>query len=241
MPVETPFHISHYGHENELAVGDFVLTDSSMPLRTAFARPNVSLAFMIPYATLARYLPDPEASFGRVVTDTNAFSRVVGTTVGAIWSHTQTGSHEECAPNFARSLLESIAAACALEHRSGVAESCVANTRRTQIKRFIEKHLRDTGLNAHSVAAGLRLSARYTRMLFATEGEGIAEYILRRRLEECANQLTDSLWLGHSITETAFAWGFSSTAHFTRAFKERFTLTPSEYRRNRAREPVFTT
>jgi AraC-like DNA-binding protein len=69
-------------------------------------------------------------------------------------------------------------------------------------------------------------------MVFTAEGEGIAEYIRRRRLEECASQLRNAVWQGRSITDTAFAWGFSSMAHFTRAFKERFAVTPTEYRRN---------
>jgi AraC-like DNA-binding protein len=70
-------------------------------------------------------------------------------------------------------------------------------------------------------------------MVFAAEHESISDYILRRRLEECAVQLGNVLWTGRSITEIAFDWGFSSMAHFTRAFKERFAVTPSEYKRTR--------
>ena len=41
---------------------------------------------------------------------------------------------------------------------------------------------------------------------------------------------------GRSITETAFDWGFTNTAYFTRAFKQQFGETPTGYRRSRATE-----
>jgi AraC-like DNA-binding protein len=80
----------------------------------------------------------------------------------------------------------------------------------------------------------LGLSPRYTRMVFSAEGESVSDYIMRRRLEECAHQLTSAPWNSRSITETAFDWGFSSMAHFARSFKEKFAATPTEYRRGRS-------
>jgi AraC-like DNA-binding protein len=75
------------------------------------------------------------------------------------------------------------------------------------------------------------VSPRYVRMIFAARQENVSAYILRRRLEECAQQLTSVLWSGHTIAETASSWGFTSMAHFTRAFKDRFGVTPRQYRR----------
>jgi AraC-like DNA-binding protein len=189
---------------------------------------------MLPYEILARYIPNPEAVFGRRVRGSGGFGQLVGTMLRAIWTQVENGLPPECGPNLTKSLLEVIATAYAIEHRVDAGESSVAAARRAQIKRFIERHLRDADLNASSVATGLGLSARYTRMVFAAEGEGIADYIMRRRLEECATQLKSAPWQGRSITDTAFTWGFSSMPHFTRAFKEHFTVTPTEYRRTAA-------
>jgi AraC-like DNA-binding protein len=231
MPVENAVHEQHYGHAIDLAEGDFVLTDSVMPWQTAFGEPNTSLGLLLPYETLRHYIPNPECVFGRRVTGSHGFGQLVGTMLRAIWTQVEQGLPPECGPGLAKGLLEVIATAYAIEHGIDTDESSVAAGRRAQIKRFIERHLRDTDLNARFVATGLGLSPRYTRMVFTAEGEGIADYILRRRLEECATQLRAAPWQGRSITDTAFAWGFSSMAHFTRTFKERFTVTPTEYRR----------
>jgi AraC-like DNA-binding protein len=232
MSVKGVVRLVHGGHDVELAEGDLVLTHSAMPSRMIFGHDNTSLGLLLPYETLRRYLPDPEAVFGRRVFGDRGFGPLVGTMLRAVWAHVEQGLPTEYGPNLVKGLLEVIAATYAMEHRSDACTSSVAAARRAQIKRFIEAHLRDASLSAHSVATGLGLSARYTRMVFMAEGEGIADYILRRRLEECASQLRNALWQRSSITDTAFAWGFSSMAHFTRAFKERFAVTPSEYRRD---------
>jgi AraC-like DNA-binding protein len=67
--------------------------------------------------------------------------------------------------------------------------------------------------------------------VFASSGEKVSGYIIRRRLEECAKQIRNPAWAGHTLTEIAFAWGFNSAAHFTRSFHERFGMTPRDYRR----------
>ena len=232
MSVKSVVRVVHGGHDVQLEEGDLLLTDSAMPSRMTFGHDNTSLGLLLPYETLRRYLPDPEAMFGRRVTGGHGFGPLVGTMLRAIWAHVEQGLPPEYGPNLVKGLLEVIATTYAMEHRADICGSSVAAARRAQIKRFIEGHLRDADLSANSVATGLGLSARYTRMVFTAEGEGIADYIKRRRLEECASQLRNALWQGRSITDTAFAWGFSSMAHFTRAFKERFAVTPTEYRRN---------
>jgi AraC-like DNA-binding protein len=54
---------------------------------------------------------------------------------------------------------------------------------------------------------------------------------LDARLEECAKQIRNPAWTGHTLTEIAFGWGFNSAAHFTRTFHEQFGMAPREYRR----------
>jgi AraC-like DNA-binding protein len=234
MPIQGPLASSHYGHDVEVEEGDFVMTESLMPSRTSFVAPNHSLGVLIPYDVLTRHIPDPEAILGMRVHGDLGFGQMVNTMLRAFWAQIERGIPAEFGARVARNLLDLVATAYAMEHRAHAAESSIATARRAQIKRFIECHLRDSDLTAQSVATGIGLSSRYTRLIFSAEGEGISDYILRRRLEECAHQFGNAWWRGRSITDTAFEWGFSSMAHFTRAFKEQFAVTPTEYRRSRA-------
>jgi AraC-like DNA-binding protein len=234
MPIMGRLSSSHYGYDVNLEEGDFALSDSFAPGRVAFAEANQSIGVSIPYETLTPHIPHPEAIFGRRVAANAGFAQLVSCMLRALWTQAERGLPSEFGPGLAKNLLELLATAYAIDHRAAVSESSVQCARRAQIKRFIERRLRDADLNAQAVAEGLRLSPRYIRRLFATEGESVSDYILRRRLEECARQLTSALWQGRSITDTAFEWGFSSMAHFTRAFKDRFAVTPSDFRRSRA-------
>src|SRR5690606_41043905 len=85
------------------------------------------------------------------------------------------------------------------------------------------------------VAAHFGLSSRYLRKLFAGEGESVARYIQRRRLEKSADRITNLLWRDQSITDICYDVGFKSPPHFTRAFKARFGVTPNEYRKRAVR------
>src|SRR5690606_21176786 len=109
--------------------------------------------------------------------------------------------------------------------------STVIGLRKAQARQFIERHLQDPNLSAATIAQGLRISPRYLRMLFADDQENVSAYVLRRRLEECAAQIASEGWKHLTITEIAFKWGFNSSAYFARAFRQRFGMTATEYRR----------
>jgi AraC-like DNA-binding protein len=233
MPIEGTFLSNHYGRQVKLDEGDLVMTESLSPSRKTFVERNRSLGVLMPYDLLARHIPDAEAVFGVRIPGNRGLGQLVGTMLRALWTQAERGLPTELGAGVAKSLLDLVATAYAMEHNVAVAESSVAAARRAEIKRFIERHLRDSDLTVQSVAAGLGLSPRYTRLVFSAEGESISDYIRRRRLDECAHQLSSALWRGRSITETAFDWGFSSMPHFTRSFKERFAATPTEFRRTR--------
>jgi AraC-like DNA-binding protein len=130
----------------------------------------------------------------------------------------------------ARHLLEMISMSYTMGFEGSNASATLWQ-RRKDIIRYIEEHLRDPALSPASIAAGLRLSPRYLRTIFSISGERVSAYILRRRLEECARQMRNPAWNGHTLTEIAFSWGFNSSAYFTRCFHEQFGVAPRDYRR----------
>jgi AraC-like DNA-binding protein len=237
MPIEGRVRSCHYGHDVLLEEGDFVLSDYSAPSRTLLMGPNYSYGLSFSYDTLIRFIPSPEAIFGRRVCGSDGLGHTVGALVRSLWTQVERGVPTHFGPGLAKNVLEVVAAAYAMQYAAEVAECSVASGRRGQIKRFIETHLREADLTATAVADGLGISPRYVRMVFSAEKESVLDYILRRRLEESAMQLTSAPLASRSITDVAFECGFSSMAHFTRSFKKRYGMTPSEYKRSSGAPP----
>jgi len=75
------------------------------------------------------------------------------------------------------------------------------------------------------------MSLRSVHRAFATDPAGSASrYVWMRRVERCADDLRDPGQAHRPITDICFSWGFNSTSHFSRLFKERFGVTPRGYR-----------
>ncbi len=95
-------------------------------------------------------------------------------------------------------------------------------------REYIEAHLDEEGLTAHDVAAHVGISERHLRRLFAAQDTSVADHILQRRLERAHRLLQDRQARRLTIAETAYRCGFSNHAHFSRVFKQRYGMTPSE-------------
>ncbi len=223
--------IGHHGHSETLREGDMILCDASSPLRLAVDAAAEMLLLRIPAATLKTHLPSPECFCGRALRSTEGVTSTATKMAVSLFEHLEAGLSLHYRERVAQHLLDVIATAYALAFHTPESQSSIVSGRCALVKLFIEQHLRDPDLTACMIASRLKLSPRYLRMIFAGEGETVSGYILRRRLEQCARQIGDPAWRGHSMTEIAFGWGFNSAPHFTRTFRDRFDMPPREYRR----------
>lgn len=98
---------------------------------------------------------------------------------------------------------------------------------------FIETHLSIAGLTAEDVAQDQRISRRRLDYLMcATFGRSIASHLWNRRLEQAGSDLRDARQSKASVAQIAFANGFEDAAHFARAFKRKYAVTPGQWRLN---------
>ena len=231
LSLQGSIHISHYGKDAVLDEGDFVLQDSQAPCRMSFPAPNQALSLRLSPETLQKYIPTPERVCGVRMFGSRGLGRTVRTMLPSLWGQVEDGLPVEFSESLANSLLEIVATSYAIEHKA-TKESATTSVLRAQITRFVEANLADPDLSIGAIARSLHVSPRYLHRVFADENESLWGYILRRRLEECALQLRSPLWQGHTITKIAFAWGFSSMAHFSRSFKEHFGANPTDFRRH---------
>ena len=103
---------------------------------------------------------------------------------------------------------------------------------RERIKQHVSAHLGDPGLSVDGIALALNCSRRHLYNAFAEEPDGVAGYILRRRLEACRKTFDDRSNNHRSITDIALGHGFSNMAHFSRVFRTHLGVPPSDYRRS---------
>lgn len=101
---------------------------------------------------------------------------------------------------------------------------------RERIKAFIAEHLGDPDLDIAAIAAGLGYSLRTVHKAFEGENCSIGQYIWERRLAAVRHEL-ERASSGASISDIAFSWGFSSAAHFSRAFRALYGVSATEWRR----------
>lgn len=93
--------------------------------------------------------------------------------------------------------------------------------------RYLEKHFNDP-LNLIEVAALANFSPYHFHRTFkAVQGETLADFIRRLRLEAAANDLFKTK---QPIINIALDYGFSSSQNFAKPFKQHFGVTPSAFR-----------
>jgi AraC-like DNA-binding protein len=124
-----------------------------------------------------------------------------------------------------------LSACCQINGYQREPQNADALAKQEKIKLAINQNLRQPDLCVGELAKQFGCSVRYIQRLFSDEDCTVSKYIRRQRLEGCKRQLADANWLHHSITEIAFNWGFNSSAHFARVFKEEYGISAREYRK----------
>lgn len=96
---------------------------------------------------------------------------------------------------------------------------------------FIECNLSTPGLTAEEVARAQAIGRRrLDQLMHQAIGLSVTAQIWSRRLQRAADELRDPRRMSASIAQIAFANGFEDPAHFARAFKRRFAVTPGLWR-----------
>ncbi|HZC38957.1 MAG TPA: helix-turn-helix transcriptional regulator, partial [Sphingomicrobium sp.] len=97
------------------------------------------------------------------------------------------------------------------------------------IKGDILSSLQDE-LMLDDVAARHRLSPRYVRMLFESEGTSFSEFVREERLKRAHRMLISRRFDHYRISEIAYEVGFNDLSYFNRSFRRRFGCSPGETR-----------
>jgi len=109
------------------------------------------------------------------------------------------------------------------------ANSSVREAHLTRIESFVRQALHDRELDPETVAAACGISTRYLHELFRDTNQTLGQWIRDQRLAACREDLADRT-SRQTIAEIAYHWGFSDQAQFSRAFRNHYGLSPTEFR-----------
>ena len=96
---------------------------------------------------------------------------------------------------------------------------------------FIESHLGEPNLSTAEIAHALSLSPRHLSRVFAGRDTAVAQHVQELRLERAGALLVSKEGRHLTAAEVGRRCGFTSASHFSRVFRARFGLTPTEARR----------
>ncbi|WP_198024746.1 AraC family transcriptional regulator [Bradyrhizobium sp. Cp5.3] len=103
------------------------------------------------------------------------------------------------------------------------------------IKLDVRKLFGRADLSVVTVALRHGVTPRYVQKLFESEGTTFTEYVVERRLAEARRMLGDPRFSDHAIGDIALRCGYGDMPHFSRSFRRRFGMTPTDARAHRER------
>ena len=221
--------VAQRGQTAQLTPGDFALYSSIEPYELRLTDAFEQLVVQVPRSKLLARLPTADLLTGRRVSGEEALGRMVGSGIRQIAeamraSETQTREHLQDA------IVDLIAAGLAsleeVPYELALPEQQTLN----RAKAYVQANLSDFDLDRSRVAAAMGMSVRRLNEIFAKEDSSLAAYIRGARLERIAQDLEDPRLATVSISSLALRWGIGNFQHFSRIFKERFGLTPRDFR-----------
>jgi AraC-like DNA-binding protein len=208
--------------------GEFCLLDHAREYEVLHGDGVRTLCIDVPRERLDERVSGVRNLAGRLMRPDSSSARVLLALMQGLGNEAARGGVMSLSPAFGEHLLGMVAAtySSCLDPRAsrGMEERAHA------CRAYIESRLTDPELNPQQVASHFGVSPRYLRTVLSADGETFSAYLLRRRLERCAQLLRDPDWSGSNITSIAFQSGFSNATHFGQAFKAQYGLTPREYR-----------
>ena len=235
LHLEGEVAISQDGRDSIINERNFYLLDPLREFEVSLKGRNKNLVVKIPRTQLEARLGQLGDLTARPIAPGNPVSTLAMGFVEMLPQQSKT-LDAIASLNIAEQALDLIALALSTHQRvEGASLSSPRAIALLRLKATVERLLIEPGLKPERIATEAGISVRYANSLLAEEGSSIERYINERRLQRCRRALEDSRQDHRSIGEIAFKWGFSDLSHFSRRFKTRFGMSPSDYRREALR------
>lgn len=221
------------GREAVIRPGEFAFYDTTRPYELQFDDDFTQTILQLPREMISRRIGGADNLTATVFSSARPLDKLAFDFIAAI-SEIADNVDADTADRLNEQAIDLVAMAIS-NRLSGRAMS--RTTHRSallfRVKTHIINRLHDPELSASAVALAIGVSPRYVNDLLADEATSFQRYVLAQRLERCARELASARHAHRQIGEIAFAWGFNDLSHFGRAFRERFGVSPRDYRHDK--------
>lgn len=225
------------GREAHLEAGDFTLIDCSRPYRYTIDGRYELRVFQFSTASLGITDGDLSAVTATALSQQHALSAYLMPFLVQL-STRGVKSHPSTRLQLARTVTDILATLIRDRLNDMPLHESARRTLLVRIKAFIVAHLDNAELSPELVATEHFISVRYLHKLFASEGISVSRWTLAARLERCRTDLASSSPSSNAIFGVARQWGFSSPAHFSRAFRAAYGMSAREWQASARRLPA---
>jgi len=221
--------VAQDGRETVLRPGEFTIYDTTRPYELRFDDAFTQVILQVPRDMLLRRVAGTEALTAISFGSDRPLQKLAHDFVYRLCQ-----SADEIQPEHAVRLSEQAVdlVAMALSERLGT--KALPSTRRLallhRLKAHVRTHLADPDLSISEAATALGVSPRYVNDLLSEEGTSFQRFVLTERLAQCQRDLASPILAHRHVSEIAFAWGFNDVSHFGRVFRERYGLSPRDFR-----------
>jgi len=230
LQVEGTAQLRQDARRAALGPGDFALCDSNRAYELDLEAPFEQIVFKLPASALRSSVRDLDRLTASSVTSDHIEGQLLVEMVRTLWRDydaLEPAARLAVANGVANLLVAGLHTLVPPE-TSAASDSSFIHLER--IKRLVDSQLSDPDLSVTSIARQLNLSTGHLHRVFKSEAVPLAHYIWLRRLEACSRDLLDPRLASRSIGEIAYRRGFKDAAHFSRSFKERFGVSPRDWR-----------
>lgn len=206
------------GRRADLAPGDAVLVDTRRPYTLAFERDFEQFSLTIPAQCVAARPRDDLPTGVRIA----SAGPLVAGYVDLFRALDRDPATAQALMNNVLELLDVLAS-----RPQGPWDR--PDERLFRVRAYLTRHFADPDLGAEKAALANHISVRLLHKLFAATGRTFGETLREIRLEHGRRRLGEAS-AGTTILDIALESGYGNLNCFSRAFRQRYGLTPSEFR-----------
>ena len=222
--------VSQNGVSIQLSPGDLLLMDSVGSCEIAPFGLIEHASLHLPRGAVERALKSKQAKFGKI-SSSRSSGKMLHLLMDQLCREGSNGGNSEESEALQSAFISLLGPALAQDELDVAASDAGHGSNlRSYVQKIIEESLAQPNLNPVGLANRLNISVRHLYRLFEDQGDSVCRYIQRSRLKRSADDLANPFMKTESITSIAYKWGFTDSAHFSRAFKKQFEQSPKDYR-----------